>query len=74
MKYNMDSILAEMGIMGEMDESTELSDLGIDSIQILEMIVRIEDQFNIAIEDEDLIGDNFETVGSVIVMLDKYME
>ena len=74
MKYDVDNILAEMNIMDEMDETTELSDLGIDSIQMLEMIVRIEDQFNIEIDDEDLIGENFETIGSVIKMLDKYLE
>jgi acyl carrier protein len=74
MKYEFSKILLGMDITDEFDETTELVDLGIDSIQFLEMVVRIEELFGISIEDEDLIGENFETIGTVLTMMDKYLE
>lgn len=73
MKY-LAEILAEMGIMEVFDETTELEELAINSLQMMEMIVRIEEKFDISIDDDDLIGENFETIGSVLKMVEKYLK
>ena len=73
MKYIVE-IINEMGIAKEFNEMTELQELGINSLQMMEMVVRIEDKLDISIEDDDLIGENFETIGSVLKMIEKYLK
>lgn len=43
-------------------------DLGADSLDILQLLMRIEDDYGIVIPDEQLAG--FETVGDVVKFLD----
>ena len=47
-------------------------DLGADSIDILQLLMRIEDQYGIVIPDEELA--TFNTVGDVVAFLDKQEE
>ncbi|MBR6423819.1 MAG: acyl carrier protein [Bacteroidales bacterium] len=44
-------------------------DLGADSIDILQLLMRIEDQYGIVIPDQALA--TFETVGDVVAYLEK---
>lgn len=44
-------------------------DLGADSIDILQLLLRIEDDYGIMIPDEQLA--NFNTVGDVVAFLEK---
>ena len=44
-------------------------DLGADSIDILQLLMRIEDQYGIVIPDQELA--TFETVGDVVAFLEK---
>lgn len=44
-------------------------DLEADSFEIMELVVQIEDRFNITVADEDL--EKIETVGDVVNMLEK---
>lgn len=67
------SIIArEMGLEVEFTIDSKLSDLGLDSIQIMMMIVIIEEKFGIVIDDADLIETNFETVRTVLDLIAKY--
>ena len=50
-------------------ESKIKRDLGADSIDILQLLMRIEDQYGIVIPDEALAG--FDTVGDVVAYLEK---
>jgi len=43
-------------------------DLGADSLDILQLLMRIEDNYGLVIPDEELVG--FETVGDVVNYLD----
>ena len=43
-------------------------DLGADSVDILQLLMRLEDDYGIAIPDQELI--KFETVGDVVNFLD----
>ncbi len=50
-------------------ESRIKRDLGADSIDILQLLMRIEDQYGIVIPDQELA--TFETVGDVVAFLEK---
>lgn len=50
-------------------ESKIKRDLGADSIDILQLLMRIEDQYGIVIPDQELA--KFETVGDVVAFLEK---
>lgn len=50
-------------------ESRIMDDLGADSLVILQLLMKIEDDYGIMIPDEELVG--FVTVGDVVAYLDK---
>ena len=50
-------------------ESLISKDLGADSLDILQLLMKIEDEYGIVIPDEQLAG--FQTVGDVVAFLDK---
>ena len=50
-------------------ESRIKRDLGADSIDILQLLMRIEDQYGIVIPDQELA--TFETVGDVVAFVEK---
>ncbi|MGH8773896.1 MAG: acyl carrier protein [Jiangellaceae bacterium] len=43
-----------------------LSDLGLDSIAILSMVVGLEQEFDVEIPDQDVSLDNFGSVASIV--------
>ena len=45
-------------------EDTTLEDLGADSLALVELVMSVEEEFNIQIEDEDM--EKFKTVGDVL--------
>jgi acyl carrier protein len=48
-----------------LDLSSELVDLGLDSLNTVEIVVRLEEEFGIELPDEELTVETFETVGSL---------
>lgn len=63
-------LVSTLGIEGQavgLDASTplfgELPEL--DSLGVVELIAALEDRFDIEVDDEDITGDVFETVGSL---------
>jgi acyl carrier protein len=52
------------------DEASFVKDLGADSLDLVDMIMDIENEFKIAIADEDM--ENLTTVGSLIQHIAKY--
>lgn len=51
---------------------TKLSDIGLESLQFVEFIVKLEKEFEIEIQDNDLILDNLETINTLFSKLEKY--
>lgn len=45
-------------------EDTALEELGADSLALVEMVMSVEEEFDIQIEDEDM--EKFKTVGDVL--------
>ncbi len=46
-------------------DTSLMNDLGFDSVRIVELILAIEEEFDIALEEAELTMDIFETVGSL---------
>ncbi|PJM98522.1 acyl carrier protein [Streptomyces sp. CB01201] len=49
----------------------KLLDLGIDSLGLVELIINIEESFSIVIPDEDMLADNFTSVGTVADLVER---
>ena len=50
-------------------ESDVKKDLGADSLDILQLLMRVEDDYGIVFPDQELAG--FKTVGDVVAFLEK---
>ena len=55
-------------IEGNIDPKTKILDLNLDDISIVDIIMDIEDEFNIQIDDSE--AENIKTVGDIV----KYIE
>lgn len=47
------------------DQEDLVDDVGLDSVQILEIVVGLEDVFGVSFEDSDFDIENFRTVASI---------
>lgn len=50
-------------------EDTTLEDLGADSLALVELVMSVEEEFEIEIQDEEM--ENFKTVGDVLDYIEK---
>ncbi|SDN48756.1 acyl carrier protein [Fictibacillus solisalsi] len=55
----------------EFDHESNLLDLGIDSMTFIRLVVEIEDEFDIEIEDEEIVLQNFESVESIVKLVER---
>jgi acyl carrier protein len=55
------------------DETSLLTDLHLDSIQILELVVGIEETFGFSMESEELSIDLFDSLGELIDYICSHM-
>lgn len=57
----------------EVGTETHLRDEGLDSLKTIELIVNLEIEFDIQIDDEDLLVDNFSSISKIASLLsEKY--
>jgi acyl carrier protein len=56
---------------GPLDESTGLlgQGIGLDSVEVLQLVGAIEEDFGVTIDDETLEPEHFETIGSVVTFV-----
>ena len=68
----LQNIIAEV-LNVETDEislnTTFVDDLGADSLALVELVMSVEEEFEIEIQDEDM--ENFKTVGDVLDYIEK---
>jgi acyl carrier protein len=57
-----DTITAETGLFGSMPE--------LDSMAVVELVVILEQKFGITVEDDEVTGEVFETIGSLAAFID----
>lgn len=50
----------------DINDNTTFAELGIDSIEFIEIIIALEEEFNIRFEDMQLVYDNYQTVGQMV--------
>jgi acyl carrier protein len=50
---------------GPLDPADSLADLGLDSLNTVEILVRLEEEFDIHVPDEKLVQETFATVSSL---------
>ena len=53
------------------EETNIRTDLGLNSLELVNMAVAIEDEFEVEIPDREALG--LETVGDVIAVIEKYL-
>jgi methoxymalonate biosynthesis acyl carrier protein len=73
MEQRIKSIIAE--ISGKSDfklDDNLIYILGFNSKNVMQLILKIEQEFNISIEEDDLDIDNFNNVNSIIELIKKY--
>ena len=60
---------------GEIREETDLFvDLGLDSVEVFQVIVRTEEVFGIEFDDVDLLSENFSQIGSFCSLIQRELE
>jgi len=67
-------VLSSMEVLEEddhFDEDTGLLGMGIglDSVEIIQLVAGLEEEFNLTIDDDDLVPDHFFTIGSLASFL-----
>lgn len=59
----------EQGVIDSIDLDTDLVEYGLDSINAIELIVRLEEEFEIEVDDDDLLIDNINTLNKLISII-----
>ena len=67
------SLKIEVDELQKYDENQSLSDIGLDSLGFVQLIVNLEIEFGIEINDEDLILSRFFTLNDLYRMLNQYL-
>ncbi len=75
MEKKIIEIIAAMSLLdeGEITEKDLLIDIGVDSLKMVEIIMNLEDTFQIRFDDAELDPTNLTTVKSVINLTEKYI-
>ncbi len=51
------------------DEKEIVKDLGADSLDVVEMLMSLEEEFNVTVPEEEAV--NIKTVGDIVKLIDK---
>lgn len=73
MKEKVNEILKKKTFCDEITSELKLrEDLGLDSLNMVELMVEIEDKYNIEIEESDLDPAALQTVSQIYDLIEKY--
>lgn len=74
-KYEIIKVISSVSpFLGEdVSLEDELASIGIDSLKRVELIVAIEDAFNIIFDDSDLDPGQLVTVSDIVQLTEKYL-
>jgi len=71
LKFIREDLIGEDHLI-EIDENEHLIEQGlIDSLGLMKLVAFIEEQSGISISDDDLIPENFETIASIVRMVQR---
>lgn len=75
MKERIDAILKEKSFLDEIQPEQKLKDdLGMDSLSVVELIVDLEEAFDVEIDESDLNPEELQTVGQIYELVRGYKE
>ena len=61
-----------LGDAGDLDEAQSLSEAGVvDSTGVVELAMFVEEAFNIKVNDEDFIPDNFDSIQKIAAFVER---
>ena len=63
----------DKGALDSVSETADLREIGLDSITSIELIVLLENEFDISVDDEDLLIDNFNNIAKIKSLVQKYI-
>lgn len=55
-----------------LDRDADLMELGLDSMTCVEVVVNLEEEFGIAVAEEDLLVENMSTIARLQELVEKY--
>jgi acyl carrier protein len=69
-------LLNQLKIISNTDQIDEQSELlgqgvGLDSVEILNLVTRIEEEFDLLIDDDELLPEYFKSVGTLITFIEE---
>lgn len=71
---NLKVILSELSGTDNIELENELkNDLGLDSLQMVTLLIMIEDSFKIILDESDMNPFDLVTVSDVVVLIEKYI-
>lgn len=56
----------------KLDGDADLTELGLDSMTCVEVVVNLEDEFGIEVGEEDLLVENMSTIARLKELVEKY--
>ena len=68
-KAKLAEVFATKSPVAVLEDGTKLEDLGLDSLDKIELLYAIEEQFGIEFENEEMQG--FVTVGDIVASIEK---
>lgn len=73
-RSRIEGVLSDLELLegkGQLDEKTGLlgKGIGLDSIEIIQLVAALEEEFELTIDDNDLLPDHFQTLGDLINFL-----
>jgi acyl carrier protein len=72
-KNILSNVSIKQDSLQELKNDDDLRNVGLNSVTAIELVVKLEDEFNITISDDDLIIDNVSTIDKIIQLLNKYL-
>ena len=73
MELKLRNIICNLGGSSHFSMESDLSDLGIDSLKMMELLIIIEDSFQIEIAETLLTPENFKTPQTVLNLIQKVL-
>jgi len=64
-------VRVKKGSGSHLDSSRLISDGILDSLDIMNLIMELENEFDIEIDPEDVLSENFESVDAMVALIEK---
>jgi acyl carrier protein len=71
-KNKIEGVLKSLGVSGfPIDYEKKLSELGLDSLHTMDLVLSLEDAFQVQVPEEDLNDKNLRSAGTVLALFER---